>query len=108
MYVSNRARSKPARKKDLDPSEPRGLHMLHFPLGGARFRPCLEDLLEFVIREFGIDTVPGWEDVISVGRISWRHIQLVAAVRDDPDTARIALSELGENAQADEDRLARY
>lgn len=82
--------------------------MLNFPLGGARFRPCLEDLLEFVIREFGIDTVPGWEDVISVGRISWRHIQLAAAVRDDPDTARIALSELGENAPTDEDRLAGY
>lgn len=108
MYVSNRSRSKPAAKKDRDPAAPRGLQMLHFPLGGTRFRPCLEDLLEFVIREFGVDTVPGWKTAIEEGRISWRHIQLASAVRDDPDTARIALAELGAGAPTDAVRLSRY
>ena len=28
---------------------------LHIPLGGPRYRPCLEDLLEFLIVEFGLD-----------------------------------------------------
>lgn len=60
------------------------------------------------INEFGIDTVPGWEEAITVGRISWRHIQLAAAVRDDPETARDALREIGAEAFTNEARLARY
>lgn len=108
MYVSEKSHSYPGRGRDLDAGHPRGLHQLHFPLGGTRFRPCLEDILELVINEFGIDTVPGWEVAINVGRISWRHIQLAAAVRDDPETARDALREIGEDAVTDEARLARY
>lgn len=30
------------------------LHHLHFPVGGARFRPCVEDVLQVLIEEFGI------------------------------------------------------
>jgi hypothetical protein len=31
---------------------------LHFPVGGARMRPCLEDVLAFVLYEFGVDQLP--------------------------------------------------
>lgn len=108
MYVSNKSRSRPANKKDLDPTSPRGLHMLHFPIGGARFRPCLEDILEFVIREFGIDTAPGWQEAINAGRAEWRRIQLTSAIRDDPETARRVLAELEGTPYTDEARLTRY
>ena len=108
MYVSNKSRSRPANRKDLDPTSPRGLHMLHFPIGGARFRPCLEDILEFVIREFGIDTAPGWQEAINAGRAEWRRIQLASAIRDDPKTARRALAELEGTSPTDEGKFTRY
>lgn len=107
MYVSDRACSRPAQRKDLDPASPRGLQMIHFPLGGARFRPCLEDVIELLINEFGVDAQPGWQNAIRCGRIAWRHIQLAAAVRDDPETARSALQELTQDAPTAEDRLTR-
>jgi hypothetical protein len=28
---------------------------LHFPVGGPRFRPCLEDVLEMLVVELGVD-----------------------------------------------------
>ncbi|CAM2897343.1 hypothetical protein ACSL103130_06515 [Actinomyces slackii] len=109
MYVSAKSRSKGSKKKDLDPDSPRGLQMLHFPLGGARFRPCLEDVIEMLIREFGVDAQLNWEERIKSGRIAWRHIQLAAAVRDDPETARSALREVESSGGAtDEARLSRY
>ncbi|MCR2052632.1 hypothetical protein NSA19_07180 [Actinomyces bowdenii] len=107
MYISDRSRSTPARKKRLDPAEPRGLHMIHFPVGGARFRPCLEDVIELVVNEFGLDTQPGWQERVREGRAQWRRVQLAAAVRDDPATARQALAGLGAEASTDEDRLRR-
>lgn len=108
MYVSDRSRSRPAEKKNLDPASPRGLQMIHFPVGGERFRPCLEDVIELVVNEFGIDTQPQWQGVIRAGRMAWRHIQLAAAVRDDPETARNALKECGDGALAAERRLSRW
>lgn len=71
------------------------LSTFHFPLGGPRFRPSLEDVVEIVVREFGLDTVPGWESVIRAGRASWRKKQLQSAVRDDAETAADTLRHLG-------------
>jgi hypothetical protein len=68
---------------------------LHFPLGGHRFRPALEDVLEMLVREFGLDARDGWEAAIRAGRKRWRGIQLRAAVRDDPAAATAALVTLG-------------
>ncbi|VTR77470.1 hypothetical protein [Cellulomonas hominis] len=68
---------------------------LHFPLGGHRFRPALEDVLEMVVREFGLDARDGWEGAIRAGRERWRDVQLRAAVRDDPAAATAALLALG-------------
>lgn len=72
-----------------------GLSQLHFPVGGARFRPCLEDVLEFLVNEFGIDTHAGAIDAIHAGRRRWRERQLVATVSDHPVLAADALRDLG-------------
>ncbi|WP_282949085.1 hypothetical protein [Cellulomonas endometrii] len=68
---------------------------LHFPLGGHRFRPALEDVLEMVVREFGLDARDDWEAAVVAGRERWRDVQLRAAVRDDPAAATAALVALG-------------
>ena len=75
------------------------LAQLHFPLGGHRFRPCLEDILEVLIEEFGID-VPGGDlnaarETLADGRETWRRSQVGAAVRDAPNEAVRVLRELG-------------
>lgn len=80
---------------------------LHFPLGGHRFRPCLEDVLEFLIREFGLDTKDQWRDVLQTSRRTWRERQLKAAVRDDPDSAAAALRALGYSITVPEGTPAR-
>lgn len=68
---------------------------LHLPLGGPRFRPSLEDVVEMVVREFGLDTTKDWQRAIRAGRARWREKQLSAAVRDDPETAAGVLRHLG-------------
>lgn len=61
---------------------------LHFPLGGHRFRPCLEDLIEHIWVEFGIDVhTQTARAAIRQGRREWRARQLKAAVADDPASA---------------------
>ncbi|MFG1653709.1 hypothetical protein ACGFIE_27625 [Micromonospora sp. NPDC049275] len=66
----------------------------HFPLGGHRFRPCVEDVLQAVVEEICVDTVDGWRNAVDEGREKWRQLQLLAAVRDAPSLAARALNEL--------------
>ena len=68
---------------------------LHFPVGGRRFRPSLEDLLEMLIVEFGITGVPGWQTAIEESRATYRAMQLRAAVLDAPSEAVGALRNAG-------------
>ena len=68
---------------------------LHFPVGGHRFRPCLEDVLDMLWSEFGIDVQPSAHEAIATGRRGWRAMQLRAAVTDDPHTAVSELRKLG-------------
>lgn len=72
---------------------------LHFPVGGHRFRPCLEDVLEMLIEEFGIDVpggdLPAARETLADGRETWRRSQVGAAVRDAPNEAVRVLRELG-------------
>ncbi len=63
-------------------SKPHDLSALHFPVGGERFRPCLEDLLEFMIAECGIDANVGWQRALAAGRENWRRMQVRAMTRD--------------------------
>lgn len=71
------------------------LSALHFPVGGARMRPCLEDFLYFVILEFQIDVFSDALAVLAEGRERWRRRQVGTLVRDVPDEAVRVLRELG-------------
>ncbi|MFB4319948.1 hypothetical protein [Actinomadura sp. 21ATH] len=90
------------------------LSNLHFPVGGARFRPCLEDALQFLVEEFGIDRQDGWKDVLCEGRRAWRRAQTGVVVRDCPDEAVRVLRSLGYKIEEPHakppvsDRLAMY
>jgi hypothetical protein len=61
---------------------PHTLSSLHFPVGGERFRPCLEDFLQFLVQECGVDRLDNWMTAIDAGRETWRRLQLKTAVRD--------------------------
>ena len=76
-------------------AKPHDLASLHLPVGGERYRPCLEDLLEFLVVDCGVDHQPGWQNAVHDGRMRWRRRQLGAAVRDTPDEAARVLRELG-------------
>lgn len=71
------------------------LQDLHFPLGGHRFRPVLEDVLEMLIDEFNIDHEDGAREGLAEARTVWRLTQTKAAVRDAPGAAVEALRSLG-------------
>lgn len=72
---------------------------LHFPVGGTRFRPCLEDVLEMLILEFGLQEDPEERSrslaALRRGREAWRRRQLQAAIRDDPQSSAEQMRQLG-------------
>jgi hypothetical protein len=76
-------------------SKPHDLSTLHLPVGGERFRPCLEDVLQFLVVDCGVDHHPAWEAALCRGRELWRRRQVGAAVRDVPREAARVLRELG-------------
>lgn len=71
------------------------LYELHFPLGGHRFRPCLEDVLEMLVVELGVDSTLEGLESLRAGREEWRRKQLRSVVRDDSDEAADVLRGLG-------------
>jgi hypothetical protein len=75
--------------------KPHDLSSLHLPVGGERFRPCLEDVLQFLVVDCGVDAHDGWQAVVEAGRERWRLRQLGSAVRDAPGKAADVLTELG-------------
>lgn len=74
---------------------PHKLSSLHIPVGGERFRPCFEDVLQFLIQECGVDPGPEWVEILAVGRENWRRRQTRTVVRDAPEEAARTLSSLG-------------
>jgi hypothetical protein len=93
LRLSERKKGQPAQK--LRKGKLPRLAEMHFPVGGHRFRPSLEDVLMQLEREFAIDTAEGWQEVIRSHLVKWRTIQLKAAVRDAHEDAADALRELG-------------
>jgi hypothetical protein len=91
MMHADRARPKRRKQKDDLPAVKR----LHFPLGGARFRPCLEDICQMLVEEFGVDVADGYATAIREGREEWRRTQIRTAVRDSPEDAIQELRGLG-------------
>lgn len=74
---------------------PHDLFRLHLPAGGVRMRPCLEDFLEFLARDVGVDCVPGWDSAVADGRERWRRRQVRTLIRDVPALAAEQLAALG-------------
>lgn len=68
---------------------------LHFPFGGVRFRPTIEDVLQMLIDEFQIDCKLGSRGVIEASRARYFDRQLEAAVMESPAIAIKALSRMG-------------
>jgi hypothetical protein len=77
----------------------KSLEKLHFPVGGRRYRPALEDVVEFLITEGFVQSREGWRDVIGYHRTRFHRRQLRAAIRQDPETASGALAKLGFTVQ---------
>lgn len=71
------------------------LERLHFPIGGRRYRPTLEDVVEFLIaEELAAPRDEQWPDVLRTEREEFQRIQLRAAIRRDPETVREVLKGL--------------
>jgi hypothetical protein len=75
------------------------LGRLHFPVGGRRYRPSLEDLVEFLVVEGFVEAHEGWEDVVRFHRDKFHELQLKAAVRRNPGAAREALEDVDDEEQ---------
>jgi hypothetical protein len=73
----------------------RPLHKLHLPVGGRRFRPALEDIIEFLIVEKLVDARPKWKEALDASRDEFQDIQLRAAVRRKADVAADVLRRAG-------------
>lgn len=73
----------------------RPLWDFHFPVGGRRFRPSLEDVVEFLAVEELAEVRPGWEDAVREHRERWEGRQLQAPVRRYPHIAMDQLREDG-------------
>lgn len=86
--------TKRARRRAGSDSVPR-MSELHFPVGGPRYRPCLEDVLEMLVCELGVDCDSAGREALAIGREEWRRQQTRTVVRDAPDEAADALRLLG-------------
>lgn len=86
---------KARRQKYLKDGQLPRLANFHFPVGGQRFRPCIEDVLEVSASELNIDVRPDYETALERGRSRYRRRQLRAAIRDSPADAAEVLRDLG-------------
>ncbi|ANF31937.1 hypothetical protein A0130_09850 [Leifsonia xyli] len=95
MMLAGKRHKGKARAKQIEKAQVPTLSALHFPVGGHRFRPCLEDVLQMLIVEFGIDTQERYQAVLDAGRSEWRTTQLRTAITDDMELAAELLREHG-------------
>jgi hypothetical protein len=76
-------------------SEEVKVRKLHFPFGGARFRPTIEDVLQMLIEEFNVDCTDDAKAHIETSRVKYFERQLTGAVMESPAIAIEALARLG-------------
>lgn len=84
-----------ARLADIQQGGYPRLESLHLPMGGPRFRPSIEDLLEILQLEFQIDVLGTFDSAVLEGRRIYRQMQLMAAVADDPLATAAELERIG-------------
>lgn len=77
-----------------NPDKPPRVQALHLPVGGKRFRPCLEDVIEFAIEDLRVEAKDGWQSRIAQGRATWKQVQLAATLRDVVDNGEEPSAEL--------------
>lgn len=71
---------------------PMNLEKLHIPVGGRRFRPTIEDFIEFLDQESLLPQAhPGWLEVVAASRTNWEERQVRATVRRAPEIAAAQL-----------------
>jgi hypothetical protein len=71
------------------------MHLPVGPGGGRRFRPSLEDVIEFLIVEGLVEHRKGWREALDKTRRPFQEIQLKAAVRENKELAKEALESEG-------------
>lgn len=72
------------------------LHKFHFPVGGKRYRPSLEDFIEFLYaEEIVVALNSGFKELLKRNRDKWLAIQLKATVLNSPELAIAQLEEMG-------------
>jgi hypothetical protein len=74
---------------------PHDMSALHLPTGGARFRPDLEDVIQFLIVDCKFDALDGWRDAVDEARAAWRAIQTRAVTRAMAAEAAQQLQSMG-------------
>lgn len=92
---------------ELGRKEVDALAKIHLPVGGRRFRPALEDLLECLIQERIVEPRPGWKSVLDESRQKYRDRQIAAAIRRQPEIAIGELRRLGYGVTDEATFLAR-
>jgi hypothetical protein len=70
---------------------------IHFPVGGRRFRPSIEDFLLFLQREqlFTEWAGPSWRDALRQSQQGWEQKQARAAAREFQDDVAAVLRDEG-------------
>lgn len=76
-------------------TSPHDMSSLHLPTGGARFRPNLEDVIQFLICDCKFDALDSWRPAVERERAEWRVIQTRAVVRAMADVAAGQLENMG-------------
>ncbi len=76
------------------------LHLPVGPVGGRRFRPSVEDVIELLIVEGLVEARQGWQEALNATRRPFQELQLRAAVRKYPGLAAEALKNLGWSVNA--------
>lgn len=68
---------------------------IHFPMGGERYRVCLEDVVELLVNEFAAKPIPGWKQKVEEGRRKYERIQTDTVLRNNLERCAAILREEG-------------
>ena len=79
---------------------------VHYPLGGHRYRVCIEDVIQLAIAELGYIGRPGWESQVELGRKTFRRGQAAAVIRHNHELAvEILQADLGYQVSGGPDQI---